>query len=426
MKWLDKKIILETTSIDIADLIFSLLSLFCSVITILIYLRVKSLRTIIYRLFFHIAINETISRIFHIIQFINIKIEFNVLFEICIILIYFTDTNILIFVTFSCYSMYELILKQNKNINYQLSKILIIAYCVSGVVTIIFFILPIFDNSDSLHKELYRNVIALKFIKDDDKDGSLLAPLLFTTIIYSLLVIYAFYKVFLIQWFIRSKGNVNEIDEDEIAADQKRHKSLKLASFQNKMIQYPLLGLYFLLPLAVYSWIEYSKETDNEDNKDNKDNNDNKELMPLRIRFYFYNINCFINSIRGYLYFRVFISNEKIKLFLFKKYLTSSIFKTIDKINPLRERAFSNHSKTDISISSDVGALLVEQETNDKKRINSISITDDEDEDELKLVELNNKDRSFEYNNNSNDDDEIKQNISHDSKSETAKIKGNI
>ena len=104
----------------------------------------------------------------------------------------------------------------------------------------------------------------MKFIKDDDKDGSLLSPLLFTTIIYSLLVIYAFYKVFLIQWFIRSKGNVNEIDEDEIAADQKRHKSLKLASFQNKMIQYPLLGLYFLLPLAVYSWIEYSKETDND------------------------------------------------------------------------------------------------------------------------------------------------------------------
>jgi len=311
--------------------------------------------------------------------------------------------------------MYELILKQNKRINYQLSTFLIIAYCVSGVVTIIFFILPIFEDSKLLHIELYRNVIALKFIKDDEEKGSLLAPLLLTTMIYGLLVIYAFYKVILIQCFIRSKGSVNEIDEDENAADKKKHKSLKLTSFQNKMLQYPLLGLYFLLPLTIYSWIEYSKENQNED------------LNPLRIRFYFYNINCFINSIRGWLYFKVFISNEKIKLFLFKKYLTSSIFKTIDKINPIRERSFSNHSKTDISISSDMGALLEDQEPNVKNRINSISNTDDDDEDELKLVELNNKDRSFDCNNNSNDeDDEIKQNKSRDSKSETAKIKGHI
>lgn len=71
MKWLNREIILETLSMDYAVLIFSLLSLFCSVITILIYLRIKSLRTIIYKIFFLIAINETISRVFHIFEFLN-------------------------------------------------------------------------------------------------------------------------------------------------------------------------------------------------------------------------------------------------------------------------------------------------------------------------------------------------------------------
>ena len=107
MKYLEKDILLETFSIDIAVLIFSLLSLFFSVITILIYIRVKSLRTIIYRLFFHIAINETFSRIAHIIHFINNLINekkneknnevYKIIFNICAFLIYYTDTKILIF-----------------------------------------------------------------------------------------------------------------------------------------------------------------------------------------------------------------------------------------------------------------------------------------------------------------------------------------
>ena len=325
MKYLDQEIILDTISIDIAVLIFSILSLFCSIITILIYLRVKSLRTIIYKLFFHIAINETISRCAHIIHFLNLYIiKGDFVFNTSVTLIYFTDTIILIFIGFSCYTMFELILKQNKRINNQFSIFLKVAYCISALLAGLFIFLSI-----NMGDDLYRNIIALNFIKDSKEKGNKLAPLLTTSIIYFILVVYSSYKVIKIQLFIRKRGEINEGEEEANAADKKKQKSLKLKSFKNKMMQYPFLGIYYFVPLVVYSFIEYFKDRESEDN-----------LNYLKSRYIFYNINCFLNSIRGWMFFRVFISNEKIKMFLFKKYLTSSIFYSIDKIKLKRERIF--------------------------------------------------------------------------------------
>ena len=77
------------------------------------------------------------------------------------------------------------------------------------------------------------------------------------------------------------------------------------------MLQYPILGLYFIFPLIVYSYIELYKDT-----------SQLKDLTYLRIRYIIFNIYCFMNSTRGWMFFRVFISNEKIKIYLFKNYLT--------------------------------------------------------------------------------------------------------
>ena len=300
MKWLDKEIVLNTISIDIAVLIFSILSLLCSIITILIYLKVKSLRSIIYRLFFHIAINEAISRAAHIFTFISNQIGPLIFFDINTILIYFTDTNILIFISYSCYSMFELILKQNKKINNQFKTFLYITYIVSVLLTGLFFFLSYYLTK-SRDNELYKNIIALKFIKDTNEanKGKILCPLLITSIIYFILVVYSFYKVIVIQIFIRKRGEIDDA-EDVKAEDKKIQKSLKLKSFKKKMMQYPFLGLLFFGPLAVYSYIEYFK------NKEDKE-----KLTYLQIRYIFYNIYCFMNSIRGWMFFRVFISNEK-------------------------------------------------------------------------------------------------------------------
>jgi hypothetical protein len=215
--------------------------------------------------------------------------------------------------------MFELILKQNKRINTQFSLFLKIAYGFSVLMTGLFFMLSI-NNKEGKETDLYKNIIALNFIKDAYKNNKKhkerdLAPLLVTVIIYFLIVVYASYKVILIQLFIRKRGGeINEGEDEDNLADKKMHKSLKLKSFKNKMMQYPLLGIYFFVPLVIYSFIEYFK--------DSKSEND---LGYLKARYIFYNINCFMNSTRGWLFFRVFISNEKIKIFLFKNYLTSSI-----------------------------------------------------------------------------------------------------
>ena len=371
MRWLDKEIIIDTISINIAALIFSILSLFCSIITILIYTRVKSLRTIIYRLFFLIAINEVISRIAHILQFMNenLYIESLILFEINTILIYLTDTNILIFLAYSCYAMVELILNQNKQMNNQFPKISWSILIFSIILTVIF---SIFSNNYKGNRniDLYRNIIALNFIKDTDNDGQQKTPVFLTSILYFLLVVYSFYKIVLIQCFIKNRGNINDEDEDDNQKEEKLQKSLKLKSFKNKMLQYPILGLYFIFPLIVYSYIELYKDT-----------SQLTDLTYLRIRYIIFNIYCFMNSTRGWMFFRVFISNEKIKIYLFKNYLTSKIFYTIDKITLKRERGFTQTSIGSFKSSS--SSSLFSDDT--KNNVEEYAKNDEEE----KLLELN-------------------------------------
>ena len=384
MIWLDREIIIDTISINIAALIFSILSLIFSIITILIYLRVKSLRTIIYKIFFLISINETISRIAHIIQFINeyLRIKSLILFEINITLIYLTDTNILIFIAYSCYAMVELILKQNKNINSQFTKVSIVILIFSIILTIIISLISI-QVEDNRDISLYRNILALNFILDTDIKGQRFVPILITSIIYFFLSIYSFYKIVLIHLFIKKRGNINDTDEDENQKEEKMQKSLKLQSFKNKMLQYPILSLYFIVPLLVYSHFEYFKDIEH--------------YIFLRLRYIFYNVYCFMNSTRGWIFFRVFISNEKIKIYLFKNYLTSAIFYSIDKIILKRERGFTQTSIG--SIQSSNSSKL----SNDDKAINSGGNTKNEEDE--KLLELND-------NNNLGDEND-----------ETAKIK---
>jgi hypothetical protein len=383
MRWLDKEIVLNTISIDIAVLIFSILSLLCSIITIVIYLK-KKLRSIIYKLFFHIAINETISRAAHIFTFITKQTGLLIFFDINTILIYFTDTNILIFISYSCYSIFELILKQNKKINNQFTIFLYITYIVSVLLTGLFFFLSYYLTK-SRDNELYKNVIALNFIKDTNEanKGKILCPLLITSIIYFLLVVYSFYKVIVIQIFIMKRGEIDDAG-DAKAEDKKIQKSLKLKSFKNKMMQYPFLGLFFFGPLMTYSYIEYFK------NKEDKE-----KLTYLQIRYIFYNIYCFMNSIRGWMFFRVFISNEKIKMYLFDKYLTSSVFYSIDKISLKRERRLISPNEPTITNITTNDSFLMDNSFGSSDKISNSSRISEEkifDEDQEKLIEPTIKD----------------------------------
>ena len=67
MLWLGQHIELDTNSTLYAIFVFSVLSVTCSTFTIIIYLRMKNLRTLVYRFFFHVAINEWISRVSYLV-----------------------------------------------------------------------------------------------------------------------------------------------------------------------------------------------------------------------------------------------------------------------------------------------------------------------------------------------------------------------
>ena len=445
MKWLNREIILETLSMDYAVLIFSLLSLFCSVITILIFLRIKSLRTIIYKIFFLIAINETISRIFHIIEFLNsISFENIFLLKICSSFIYFTDTAILFFLALSCHTMHELIIKQNKKINIHFSNYVKISLGLSIVLTIFFVVCIFKNNSDNIKDiNLYGAIIALNFPIDKREEETYkqeyynldLAVLSVTGTCYLIIVIYTIGIVIMIHSFIRKREHLGYMEEDRFSENKFRQKSFKLKSFKNKLLQYPLIGLCFFLPLVILSIIELQNKSqwlDNNGKKKNDETNeeeDQRNLEDLRIRFIFYNINCFLNSIRGWLYFKIFISNEKIKIFLFKKYLTSSIFYTIDKIDKNREISVSRNNSSQQIESSD-GSILIEDSFGSSRSGTLNSETGDKFEEKNELFEMQ-KNKSFNEDNNNNlddDDDEenaINPNLSHDSHSENLKIKNN-
>ena len=123
MFWLGTNFELSTDTTLTAVLIFSVLSLICSTVTIIMYLKIKTLRTLIYRFFFHVAINEWISRISYLVLFL-IKQKYNLYaFRISSTFIYFSDTNIIILVTFVCFGMYQLILKQNNKLAQNFNKI---------------------------------------------------------------------------------------------------------------------------------------------------------------------------------------------------------------------------------------------------------------------------------------------------------------
>jgi len=347
MKWLNTTIELNTDSTLYAIFVFSVISVFCSTITIIIYLRMKSLRTLIYHFFFHVAFNEWLGKLSYLLLF-TIDKDYNItVFRISSFLIYLTDTNILVLVAFVCFGMYQLILKQNTKLSLIFHKISIILYAFSLIMTIIFFVISDHDPDTSpgydRDTDLFRNALSLYFITDNDTFS--LPSLIFTNVFYWLLFLFSAVFIILIQIFVKDRANLssNVSDAQMVNEDKKIKSSLKLRTFRLKIISYPGLILAYVLPLIVYTWIEYVYLED-EDSHSN-------DMGYLRRRYIFYNIYSFLSSIRGWLFFRVFITNEKIKIYIFKKFLFFEIFKTIDYINE-KEKSESNRSSSSIEAKS--------------------------------------------------------------------------
>ena len=353
MYWLDEHIELDNYSTLWAIVIFSILSIICSIFTIVIYLRMKNLRTLVYRFFFHVAINEIISRILSIITIIANYYKQQITFLLFSSLIYLTDTNIIILTTFTCLGMFLLIIKQNNKLAEQFNKISFILYGTSLVFSLTFCLsFFAFESKEKAKKIMYLNIIALQFITDD-KDNNF-PSVLYSQIIYLLLLILSFVCIFLIQAFVKDRANIpsNMENEEEAMKDKTIKSSLKLKTFKIKLLAYPFLNFAYIIPLTIYLWIEYAylakkkkEEELDEKHVEDRDYDVRTDMTLLRVRYTFYNIYCFMNSIRGFVYFRVFIDNETIKMYLFKKYLHFDLFKTIDQIQEEEELSNGKSSK---------------------------------------------------------------------------------
>lgn len=435
MRWLNINIEIETGSIFVAILIFSILSGVCSIFTILIFIRIKQLRTIIYRFFFHVAINEIISRLSYLMR--AVTQGYVTIFRITCFITYLADTNILILVSFTCFGMYQLLLKQNTKLANKFNKISIILYSISVIITIVFYILSINDDDIDITKkdtDLNRNIISLNFIRDDINGN--LKPILFTNIVYYFFCLISLVIVIIIQIFIKDRSG----EDDKLNEEKKITSALKFRTFRVKLLSYPILNFAYVLPLTIYGWIEYVYLSKMEDF--------GGDMIYLKVRYLFFNIYCFLNSIRGLLFFNVFIMNEKIKKFLFRTFLNFEIFKTIDKIKEAeenskssrniesrsdsleRELTFSAESSYDYSFNKN---KIVKKRKPQENKVEEEEEEDDDenDEPEKKLIEMDINDKdSFnkaglinEDDKDSDDEEDVKIKAERDIKSETMKNK---
>jgi hypothetical protein len=309
--------------------------------------------------------------------------------------------------------MYQLILKQDIKLSEKFNKISIILYATSAVLTVILFVIPegkriTNNNGKVVDTNLYRNAVCLFFITDYFEKSETSVVLI--NCIYIPLLIASFVFIFLIQAFVKDRtGIVNINGGEEIFRDKSIKSSLKLTTFKLKLLLYPALNALYIVPLLSYIWVEYYYL--------DYYCKCRKNISILRLRYSFYNLYCFMNSIRGLIFFYVFLDNEKISEFFFKKYLYFDLFKTIDQLN--EEEAMSNErssesiERTDIthyekeidknidsnfdinenikeslsynttkSILEEKDKKMIELETNQKKTVTKPGLTNDEDEDE--------------------------------------------
>ena len=292
-------------------------SIILNIIEIKIITSLKFTRSILYGLLLLVSFSEITNCFFHIIQsnliMLNLTIKF--LYNINIFIIYFTDTFSLILLSCLCDSMNNSIIKQNRKMsNNQFYKFFSLIF--SFVLTLIYFILYIINHNENY---IYSEVISWKFLSNIDLSKIHIISInfityLFTIIIYLLLAIYSFYIIIKIQIFIKEKSQ----------EESKSKNWAKINEFKLKMIKYPLYGALWVFPLIIYSLFEIIKK--------NNDMKNSEKINFLRIKFFLFFIYSFVSSMRGILFFKLFISNEKIK-----KYIQYKIKNIIFFENVLRD-----------------------------------------------------------------------------------------
>ena len=375
---------INTIPILRGNCLLCIFSIILNIIEIKIILSLKFLKSILYRLLYLISISEIINCVIHIVQSILIIYDINqkALYIIISIIIYFTDTFFLVLLVCLCDAMNTMILKQNKQISSNktykyisliIALLLTILYCL--------FLFGIIKNKNN---NLYLNLISWKFISNEDifNYGNIFEYFSYyiTIIIYFIIIVYSFVLISKIWFFIKEKSQ-----------DESRPKNwAKLNEFIIKMLKYPAYGALWVFPHIFYSLFEISKKT--------KD-----DINIIRWKYFLYFIYTFISSIRGILFFKLFISNERIKKYIQSKIQNITFFQSIindDINNYLVENKKNSITNNLIELGGTKNSLLKEGllEEKDMKINNVDSNENDEDrndyDDDSSSISSKNKENS--------------------------------
>ena len=358
-------------------------SIILNIIEIKIILSLKFLHSILYRLLFLISISEIINCFLHIIQSIIIMFDIQIpsIYIIIGLIIYFTDTLSLVLLACLCDSMNAMILKQNRQIssNQTYKYFSLIVACLLTI----FYTIFIFPNIKEEKNYIYSNLISWKFISNEEvpqfRFSFEFVSYCVTIIIYFLIIAYSFVLILKIRFFIKEKSQ-----------DESKPKSwAKLNEFIIKMIKHPLYGALWVLPLIIYSLFEIC-------------NRSKEKINTLKIKYLLYFIFTFISSIRGVLFFKLFISNEKIKKFIQNKIQNIIFFQNLinDDISKFLDENKNSITRNTIELSNSKSSLLQDYEERDMK-INNIDSSNDKNEDSSDCDDDNSvRSRNKENNNN--------------------------
>jgi hypothetical protein len=160
--------------------------------------------------------------------------------------------------------------------------------------------------------------------------------------------------------------------------DKERSKK-SVKEFKYKMIKYPVFGAVWVFPLIIYSLFEYLKRNNN---------NTISEISIIRLKYFLFYIYSFISSIRGIFFFKLFISNERIKQYIHDKIDNIIFFENVMK-NKINE--ISNYSYDDSNTS------ITRVKSSPKFNNFQEGLIDDRDESSNKDKHNNNQENSSNY-----------------------------
>lgn len=290
----------------VGNLICSGFSLTGSLFIIILYLRVKKIRSLIYTLIFCISISEAFNSIAHLFSIYNMYVldsqyVSNPLCKIQTVIIHLTDTSTMIFLCIICFCIISLIKYNNKKLYLKKKLFILLGTLIPvGFTTL---------NTTLLFTQIIKNnsiqdpYFSWCWLKVKDKNNSPSSdqfenkniknyPLIITIVFYWIMIIFIYIVIIQVLLFVKKKQKISQGTE--------LYK--KIQNVVTQLYNYPIIGsvcwifttLNMILPF-------YSKQ-----------DNTSEYKFSDRIAFLFLTLEGMFCSMRGFFIFIIFISGEKV------------------------------------------------------------------------------------------------------------------